>query len=369
MIRIYLTFLGCKLNQAEIETLGRAITSAGHGVVSDPGQADWAIVNTCAVTHIAARKSRQLVRRLRARNPMLRVAVIGCYADTSPVEAADLGVDLVMPNREKERVVERILGHVPAEDSLSKGGGRVPGARIRALVKIQDGCDNHCTYCIVREARGASRSRAPERVLAEVRRRLDEGHREVILTGVNIGAYGRDRRDDAPLPPTAGWSLARLVREILESTVVPRLRLSSVEPWDVTDELLALWPDSRLCRHLHLPLQSGCDETLRRMGRGYTVSRFEETVRALRERVPDMAITTDLIVGFPGETDDEFEKTTRTVAQLAFSRLHVFRYSPRPGTPAASLPGAVDPRVAKSAAGVDGHRSPVGGGVLSPTGG
>jgi threonylcarbamoyladenosine tRNA methylthiotransferase MtaB len=345
MVTVYLTSLGCKLNQAEVEALARRVEAAGHAVVADPWVADWAVINTCAVTHVAARKSRQLVRRLRQSNPALRVAVIGCYAETSPGEAAALGVDLVVPNGDKEQVLERILGYAPVIlDGLSS---RPAGGRTRALVKIQDGCDNHCAYCLVRVARGPSRSRPPQEVLAEVGRRLDEGYREVVLTGVSIGAYGRDSGPGATVPCEAGWTLARLAGEILRRIGAARLRLSSVEPWDVTPELVDLWAHPRLCRHVHLPLQSGCDETLRRMGRGYTVAGYEETVDMLRRRVPGVAVTTDLIVGFPGETETEFHRTAGVVERLSFARLHVFRYSSRPGTPAAGLAGAVDPLVAR----------------------
>ena len=225
-------------------------------------------------------------------------------------------------------------------------------SRTRAAVKIQDGCDNACTYCVVHIARGAQRSRPPEAVLDDVAARIAEGYREVVLTGVHIGAYGRDIAPDAP-PPEMGWSLARLVGRYC-SAAAPRWRCRATRPAaavvhravDVTPELVACWADLRLCRHVHLPLQSGCDATLQCMGRRYTVAAFRDVVAAFRARVPEIAITTDVIVGFPGETEAAFRETCACVEALAFSRLHVFRYSPRPGTIAAAAPDPVAPAVA-----------------------
>lgn len=347
-MNIYLTALGCKLNQAEIESLARRVVDAGHTVVADPGSAEWAIINTCTVTHVADKKSRQLIRQLHRANPAMRIAVIGCYGEMSATEAARLaGVALVAPNRAKDEVLESLLAlsaSAPSESPVDPP----PLLHTRALVKIQDGCDNRCSYCIVGIARGPQRSCPPEDVLAEVRRRLAEGYREVVLTGVNIGAYGRDSAADGPLPSGSGWSLARLVRLVLAESAVPRLRVSSIEPWDVTPELLDLWQDARLCRHLHLPMQSGCDATLRRMRRRNTCEELADVVRAARQRIAELALTTDIIVGFPGETDAEFAETLACVEQLAPARLHVFVYSRRPGTAADTLPDQVPPPVART---------------------
>lgn len=341
-MRIYFTSLGCKLNQAEIEALARQALAAGCAVAADPAAADWAVVNTCTVTHVAARKSRQAVRALRRRNPSLRIAIIGCYAEMAPAEVAALaGVELVLPNACKEEALAQLLALTPeAPPGAPLAGARLPSARTRALIKIQDGCDNRCTYCLVTVARGPSRSRPAEEVLAEARQRLAEGYREIVLTGVNIGAYGRD------LPE--GRDLAALAGELLALPGEWRLRLSSVEPWDLTPALLALWPHPRLCRHLHLPLQSGSDAVLRRMGRGYTAEAYREAVRALRARVSPLGLSTDLIVGFPGERDEDFERTLALAQECAFSRLHVFRFSPRAGTVAVALPDAVPPRLAQA---------------------
>lgn len=346
-MRIYFEVIGCKLNQAEVEDLARQALAVGHQMVQDPSQADWAIVNTCTVTHVAARKSRQAIRHLHRLNPALRIAVIGCFAEISPSEAARLeGVALVLPNARKESVLQEIASQ--SGEALPLGrtcgiGAPLPGGHTRALVKVQDGCDNACTYCIVSTARGPSRSRPPEEVLSEVQARLQEGYREVVLTGVNLGAYGRDMGTS----PT-GWSLARLVQALLDLPGDWRLRLSSIEPWDATPELVALWPHPKLCRHLHVPLQSGSDAILRRMGRGYRASDYLDLIRAVRARVPEIGLSTDVIVGFPGEGEAEFAETLAFVEQCAFSRLHVFRYSPRPGTPAAQMEGAVPPAIAQA---------------------
>lgn len=357
-MRIHLATLGCKLNQAEVEVLARRAQARGHQVVRDPGEAEWAIINTCAVTHIAARKSRRLIRHLHKLNPSLHLAVIGCYAEVSPEETGAIeGVSLVVPNANKEEVLERIFALSPeaeAETTESPSADSPQDlalGRTRALVKIQDGCDNECAYCLVTMARGPSRSRSPGEVLGEVMDRVAEGYREVILTGVSIGAYGRERDFDSLRLGSGCWSLARLVEAILDRTTLSRLRLSSIEPWDMTDELLTLWADprflGRLCRHFHLPLQSGCDATLERMGRGYTTEGFAQTVQAVRQRIPLASITTDIIVGFPGETEAEFKRSRAFIQAAGFSRLHVFRYSPRPGTRADVMPHQVGPRVAQ----------------------
>lgn len=342
-MRIYLETLGCRLNQAEIEQLGREAARRGHSVVSTPTEADWAIINTCTVTHIAARKSRQAIRRLAQANAALRIAVIGCYGDRDAAAQTLPGVALVVPNVHKDEVLDRIGAAVLGDDAPLAAGvtSRLPCERTRAFIKVQDGCENHCAYCLVTIARGPARSVRPEAVLAMARERRAEGANELVLSGVNIGSYGRDAGSTAVVPRNEGWSLARLARAILETNDVPRLRFSSIEPWDVTPELLALWKDPRLCRQLHLPLQSGCEATLVRMGRRLTAASYAALVAQARALVPGLAVTTDIMVGFPGETETEFDESLRLVEQIAFSRLHVFRYSSRPGTAAAEMPGHV----------------------------
>ncbi len=337
-MRTYLGSLGCKLNQAEMDALAEALAQAGHEIVASAAEADVCVFNTCAVTGVAAQKSRQALRHLHRENPLARLVVTGCYAELAPADVRELpGVVLVAGNRDKEQ-----LGRLLAGPDLVPGSTRAHPAfhaHTRALVKIQDGCDNACTYCIIHTARGPQRSRPPDEVVAEVRARREAGYQEVVLTGVHIGAYGRDRGGGL------GVDLWELVSRILAETGVPRLRLSSIEPWDLPSGALRLWENGRLCPHLHLPLQSGCDATLRRMARRYTTAEFARLVDAARVAIPDLALTTDLIVGFPGETEEEFAKSMALVEALGPARAHVFPFSPRPGTPAAGMPGQVPPAV------------------------
>jgi threonylcarbamoyladenosine tRNA methylthiotransferase MtaB len=336
MMRVFLTSLGCKLNQSEVESWARHLAAFGGQVVANPADADLCVVNTCTVTHVAARKSRQLVRRCHRANPQAQVVVTGCYAEMSPAEAAGLpGVSLVLGTADKERLVQTIaerLGLRPVAQSADVPP--VPSRHTRAWVKIQDGCDNACTYCIVHIARGRQRSRPAHEILAEIITRQAEGYQEMVLTGVHIGAYGREQ----------GTTLAALIETILAGTEFRRLRLTSIEPWDVTDDLLALWANPRLCPHLHLPLQSGCDATLLRMNRRYTSTHYCDLVRRAREAIPDLAVTTDVIVGFPGEDEGEFAASAAFVTAMEFARIHVFPFSARPGTAAAAMPGAVPPQ-------------------------
>jgi threonylcarbamoyladenosine tRNA methylthiotransferase MtaB len=351
-MRVYVSSLGCKLNQSEMDSLAARLVQRGHQVVATPAEAELCVLNTCAVTHVAAQKSRQALRRLHGDNPQARLIATGCYAELAPGDLRELpAVELVVGNQDKERLEEFLQGEtsnqdtshpymephvVSATDSLSP----IPGRRTRAFVKIQDGCDNACTYCIIRVARGPQRSRPADEVLAEVQARLVIGHQEIVLTGVHIGAYGQDRQADQ-----AAGDLWALVRRILAETDVPRLRLSSIEPWDLPEEALGLWDDARLCRHLHLPLQSGCDDTLRRMARRYTTAEFAALVTAARTAVPDLAVTSDVIVGFPGETGAEFAESMAFLEGLDLARIHVFPYSRRAGTLAAQMPHQVPPPV------------------------
>jgi threonylcarbamoyladenosine tRNA methylthiotransferase MtaB len=339
-VRIYVSSLGCKLNQSEMDALARRLAAGGHEMVAAPVEADLCVLNTCAVTHVAAQKSRQALRRLHRDNPQARLVATGCYAELTPKELADLpGVGLVAGNEEKERL-EQLIGSSAMEGAFVEPPSSVPCGRTRALVKIQDGCDNACTYCIIHVARGPQRSRPADKILAEVQAHLAAGHQEIVLTGVHIGAYGCDRQREQN-----GQDLWGLVSQVLSETDVPRLRLSSIEPWDLSEQAFRLWKDPRLCRHLHLPLQSGCNATLRRMARRYTTAEFDAWVTAARAAIPGLAVTTDLIVGFPGETDDDFTESLAFVQKMGFSRVHVFPYSLRPGTPASRMPGQVPAQI------------------------
>ena len=334
-MRIHVGSLGCKLNQSEMDELAARLSRNGHQIVASAAEADVCILNTCAVTHVAAQKSRQALGRLHHDNPSARLVATGCYAELSPDELSRLpGVELVAGNRQKERMAE-MLGRA-TEDWAGQPATR---SRTRAMVKIQDGCDNACTYCVVRLARGPQRSRPAEEILADVQARVEAGYQEAVLTGVHIGAYGRDADGNGSL------DLWGLVARLLAETDIARLRLSSIEPWDLPEQALKLWADARLCRHLHLPLQSGSDAVLHRMGRRYTAAEFTTLVAAARAAIPDLALTTDVIAGFPGETVAEFAESLAFVEAIGFARAHIFPYSARPGTVAAGLPGQVPPRV------------------------
>lgn len=330
--------LGCKLNQAESEELARRFNDAGYCVVQFDESADVYVVNTCSVTHIADRKSRQLIRQARRANPGGIVVATGCYAEVAPQEVGRVDrVDLVVRNEDKGRIVEMV-----DERRMRRPPGQVGGlgvqlpsatSRTRALLKIQEGCNKFCAYCMVPLARGRERSRPASEVIADVNRLVAEGRKEVVLTGVNIGAYGRDSSGEPPL--------LDLVRRILDETQLPRLRLSSIEPEDFDPRIVSLMDGGRLARHLHLPLQSGSDQVLRLMRRRYSSQWFLSLVDEIRRAVPPVAITTDVIVGFPGEGEAEFHETCDLVRKARFAGIHVFKYSARRGTRAAQMPNQV----------------------------
>lgn len=341
-MNIFLDSVGCRLNQAEIEDLARQFRAAGHAIVASPAEADLAVINTCTVTSEAAADSRSKIRQA-GRLGVDGVVVTGCWSTVEPRAADALpAVKLVVPNSRKHALVTDLLGLAPASFDLEPLERRpLPGlrSRTRAFVKVQDGCDNACTFCITTVARGASRSRPLEAVLGEIRSAVEGGTKEVVLTGVQLGAWGQD------LSP--GRRLADLLAAILAGTAVPRLRLSSLEPWGLEAGFFDLWSDSRLCRHLHLPLQSGSTAVLRRMRRKTTPELFAGLVASARRAIPDMAITTDVIAGFPGESQAEFDESLEFVRRMDFAGGHVFTYSARPGTPAARIRAQVPHRVRK----------------------
>ncbi len=335
-MRVALSHVGCKLNQAEIEALARAFAAAGHEVVTDLACADVHVVNTCTVTAEAARDSRRLARRGARYGRELPTVVTGCHATTSPKEMERIpGVALVVNNHNKARLVEAVERHLLASAPSTAQPASTPGpGRTRAAVKIQEGCSVGCSFCTVPRARGPARSRPLKEVLAEVARLLQGGAQELILTGVLISSYR-----------SGGVDLPGLVEAILTQLPLRRLRLSSLSPWAIGPRELAMWSHPRLCRHVHLSLQSGCAATLRRMRRPCTPEQFAAAVARLRAAVPGVAITTDVIVGFPGETEEEFQDSLAFVAAMGFARAHVFGFSPRPGTVAATLPGQLPPEV------------------------
>jgi threonylcarbamoyladenosine tRNA methylthiotransferase MtaB len=329
---VCLLTLGCKLNQADSEAIARDLLAAGCRVTDRPAPADAFIINTCSVTHVADRKARHLARLARRLSPEATVILTGCYVETAgPNLAVTTGADLVLGNDEKLCLPARLLAGGVTPDAPPRRAGSL---RTRAFVKIQEGCNDVCSFCIVPRTRGRERSVPVEQVVNAVRRREQEGAQEVVLTGTQLGAYrpdhGANGRD-----PSGGHRLSVLLRALLAGTGVPRLRLSSLQPQDVTADLLSLWQDGRLCRHFHIPLQSGSNAVLSRMRRRYTVDDFRRSLALIRERVPDAAITTDVIAGFPGESDADFEETCALCREAAFARVHVFPYSRRKGTTAA----------------------------------
>lgn len=344
-MRVRVDSIGCRLNIGEMDELARSFASRGHRIVGPGDAADLFVFNTCAVTHVASRKSRKILRQIRRHNPAAKVIATGCYAELAPAEVQALGVDGVVSNADKDRLIEileqdgLLLDADPVPEPGQSACAALPAGRTRAFVKVQDGCDNRCTFCIVTVARGEGRSRPMSEIIDQIRQLDTMGYQEVVLSGVHLGSYGHDRgnRD----------GLHELVRCVLARTRVPRLRLSSLEPWDLGPGFFDLWRDSRLQPHLHLPLQSGCDATLLRMARRTSRASFSRLLQTAREAIPEVAISTDVIVGFPAETDSEFEESIDFVAAAEFARLHVFRYSPREGTAAVSMAHRVPESVAR----------------------
>ena len=358
--------LGCKLNQAETQAAARALQRAGCVTVDRPAEADAWLINTCSVTHAADRKARRLMRLAKRISPGAPVVVTGCYAQHADAALlAELGVDAVVPNAEKASAADAVLRELarapggvaqqvrsaaPSADQSADRSAARPATRsatqsigrTRAFVKIQEGCDDVCAFCIVPSVRGRERAVPIDAVVEQVRERVAEGVQEVVLTGTQPGAYGRDRGD--------GANAARLLEALLSRTDAPRLRYSSIQPQDITPELLACWQDARLCRHFHLALQSGSDAVLGRMRRRYDARQFLGALDLIRAAAPGAAITTDVIVGFPGESEEDFERTYEVCGEAAFADMHVFPYSPRPRTSGAVLEDDVAPQLKRGRA-------------------
>ncbi len=345
-MKVYLSSIGCRLNQSEIESMGWQLMAHGHQLVNEAENADKVIINTCAVTTQAARDARNQTRRIQRTNPESEIFLTGCYATVAPKELGELEGNIrVIPNNDKNRLVPRLDSRIKDDEPLFD---REPIMReflagtagnTRAFVKVQDGCNNRCTFCITTIARGAGQSRHLAEVITEIQDLSTAGYKEAVLTGVNLGSYGQDLDTKT--------RLFDLVKAILHHTDIPRLRLSSLEPWDLTPDFFTLWEDYRLLPHLHLPLQSGSDDILRRMGRRTSRKAFRELVTAARKRIPHLNLSTDIILGFPGETEDDFEQTLDYIREIAFSRLHAFTYSPRPGTAAAKMAGHIKKAIKK----------------------
>ncbi len=333
-MNIHLKALGCRLNEAELENWAREFNAAGHHIVNTAADADITVLNTCAVTTEAVRKSRKLINRSRRDNPAARLVVSGCFVSTGESgDAAGLGVDLLVDNRDKGKLVESVIQRwqtpvmpegatAPAEYSLFQRN------RQRAFIKIQDGCRYRCSYCIVTIARGAEVSRSIHDITEEINSLHQSGVQEAVLTGVHVGGYGSDINSN----------LQQLVQAILAETDIPRVRFASVEPWDLGDGFFDLFQNPRLLPHMHLPLQSGVDSVLRRMSRRCHTADFERLVEQAKSAVPGFNVTTDIIVGFPGESDQEWQQSLEFIDRMGFGHIHIFSYSARQGTKAATMP-------------------------------
>lgn len=346
--------LGCKVNQYDSDAMRTLFIKNGYKVAESDVPADVYVVNTCSVTSIGDRKSRQMVRRIRRENPSAVIAVAGCYAQLAPEVFEKMGnVDVIVGMQNRSRIVEyvekaarsnAVLNEVrdvmavkDFENLTVDAEGEV---KTRAFIKVQEGCDNYCTFCIIPYARGRLKSRKQKDAIEEIKHLVDRGYREVVLTGIHLGNYGKDLHD--------GTSLSSLVNELLKIPDLLRIRLGSIESVELSEELIHLMnSEPRVCRHLHLPIQSGSDDVLRAMNRHYRLAEYKNLIADLRKRIPDLALTTDLIVGFPGETEENFKETLATLEELKFSAIHIFPYSQRTGTPAATYPNQVLPEIKK----------------------
>jgi len=333
-MKVSLKTLGCRLNEAELEQWASGFQDEGHSLTSKVDEADLIVLNTCAVTQEAVKKSKQFIRRAHRNNPRAKLIVSGCYASLTPGLKNDIaGIDLLIPNAKKDKLVDIVKQElsISAMPSLATAPGEAALfslGRNRAFVKVQDGCRYRCTFCIVTVARGQEHSRATAEIIDEINALHSRGIQEVILTGVHIGGYGSD----------LGSDLFHLLKAVLAETSIPRIRLGSVEPWDLSDDFFSLFENRRFMPHLHLPLQSGSDKVLKRMGRRCKTSDFENMVAAARASIAGFNVTTDIIVGFPGESQDDWKNSLSFIEKIGFSHLHIFPYSPRAGTRAATLP-------------------------------
>ncbi len=345
--------LGCKVNQSETEAMAALFLAAGYQLGEFEQRCDVYVINTCTVTHAGDRKSRQMIRRAKQSNPDAVVVVTGCYAQTSPEAVAAIpDVDLILGTNKRHLIVEQVEQFngtrqqlVDKKDTLTdfeEISMERAIQKARAYLKVQEGCEQFCTYCIIPYARGPLRSRSMENTLQEAQKLEQAGFREIILTGIHLGAYGKPSDAEAEAGAVQTVTLADLCELLLKETSFERIRLSSIEPTEVDDHLLRLFAENRrMCRHLHLPLQAGDDSVLEAMHRPYNTDRYRQELARIREAVPGIAISTDLMVGFPGETDEQFEHSLAFCDEMAFSSMHLFKYSPREGTPAAGYPNQV----------------------------
>ena len=351
-LKVAFCSLGCKVNQYETNAMAQKFLEHDYEIVEFDECADIYIVNTCTVTNVADRKSRQMLRRAKELNPQSIVVACGCYAQVAAKELEKIPeVDLIIGNNEKKdiiQIVENYIAQKGAEDLVSdvmykldyvELGTTTYTEKTRAVIKVQDGCDRFCSYCLIPYARGHIRSRKIENVIEEIKKVVEEGINEVVITGIHIASYGRDFKDK-------NIGLIDLLEEINKIQGLHRIRLGSIEPTIITDEFVErLSKLDKICDHFHLSLQSGCTETLKRMNRRYTTEEFRAVTKRLRAKFPNAALTTDIIVGFPGETDEEFNITYKFLKEIAFYKMHIFKYSPRKGTKAAVMPNQIDGKV------------------------
>ena len=333
--------LGCKVNQYESEAIAELFAEKGYEIVGIDEEADVYVINTCTVTNFGDKKSRQLIRKVKRQNENAIVTVVGCYAQTAPKELMEIaGVNLVIGTKDRAQIVEMVeqydrangvenhVSDIMKERVFEPLSIQKLANRTRAYLKIQDGCSQYCSYCIIPYARGPIRSREPQEVVAEVKRLAENGFKEVVLTGIHVASYGKDRRDT---------SLLDILKQVHEVEGIERIRFSSIEPNVVTEEFaqtMAALP--KVCDHFHLSLQSGCDKTLKEMNRKYDTEKYRQAAATLRKYLPKVALTTDIIVGFPGETEEDFRESYAFAEEIGFAKIHVFPYSPKRGTPAAA---------------------------------
>lgn len=339
--------LGCKVNHYETEAIWQLFKKAGYEKQEFDKHADVYVINTCTVTNTGDKKSRQIIRRAIRKNPEAIVCVTGCYAQTSPAEVMDIpGVDIVIGTQDRAKLIDYIEEFRKTREPINAVKNimknrvyeelDVPSftERTRASLKIQEGCNNFCTFCIIPWARGLLRSRKPEEVMKQAKQLVAAGYKEIVLTGIHTGGYGEDMKD---------YNFAMLLRDLEKVKGLKRIRISSIEASQITDEVIQVIRESKkIVNHLHIPLQSGSDDVLKRMRRKYTTEFYKERVEKLKEALPGLAVTTDVIVGFPGETEEEFQETFQFISDMRFSELHVFPYSKRTGTPAARMDNQVD---------------------------
>lgn len=338
--------LGCKVNQYESEAIAELFSAKGYEIVNIDDEADIYVINTCTVTNFGDKKSRQLIRKVKRQNPNSIVVVAGCYAQTAPDEIMKIeGVNLVIGTKGREKIVE-IIENYSCDNGVTNMVGEIMQEhefealeiqrltnRTRAYLKIQDGCSQFCSYCIIPYARGPIRSRAPEEVMKEINILAENGFKEVVLTGIHVASYGKDLKN---------IKLLDIIKMVHNVDGIDRIRLSSIEPNIITEEFLdGIIRLNKMCRHFHLSLQSGCEKTLSAMNRKYTSSKYMESINLLRQYIPDVAITTDMIVGFPGESEEDFIESYEFAKNVGFSKIHVFPYSPKKGTSAEKMGGQI----------------------------